>query len=226
VTPTLACALTVVAAYLIGAIPFGLLVGKAWRGIDIRQHGSGNLGASNALRVLGKKIGVTVLLLDALKGAGPVLGFPTLLSAAGFEVPSWGPAALALAAILGHVFPIYLGLRGGKGVATSAGAFGALHPAAFGVALATFALVVGGLRIVSLGSVLAAVALPAAAILLDGPSLAFGAEGARTMALLLVGLLVILRHRANLRRLLAGTEPRLGQRAAPEPPPPETAPDS
>ncbi|MAZ92323.1 MAG: acyl-phosphate glycerol 3-phosphate acyltransferase [Maricaulis sp.] len=225
-SPDLACVLAVLVAYLLGAIPFGLVVGKAWKGIDIRQHGSGNLGATNALRVLGKPVGVTVLLLDALKGAGPVLAFPALLARLELPPPGWLPAALALAAILGHVFPVYLRFKGGKGVATSAGAFGALHPPAFGVALLTFAVIVAGLRIVSLGSVLAAVALPTAAILLDGPDLAFGLERARTAALVLVGLLVVVRHRANLARLWAGTEPRLGHRAGPAASSEQTAPDS
>lgn len=214
-TPGVLWSVAALAAYLLGAVPFGLVIGKAWKGVDIRQHGSGNLGATNALRVLGKKVGALVLVLDALKGLAPVLGAPPLLAAAGAPAPGWLPVVLGLTAVLGHVFPVYLGFRGGKGVATSAGAFLALHPSAFGVALAVFLLTLAATRMVSLGSVLAAVALPLAAVALDGRAAALEGEGrARTALFLLAGLLVIVRHRANLGRIRAGTEPRLGARAS------------
>lgn len=208
----LAWGLAALFAYLLGALPFGLLIGKL-RGVDIREHGSGNTGATNALRVLGKKVGVLVLLLDAGKGALPVLGFPAALSALGFAAPTWLPVVLGGLAVLGHVFPVYLRFQGGKGVATSAGAFLALHPAAFGVAFLTFALTLASTRIVSLSSILASIALPLAAIGLDGTPLAFGAELSRTVLFLLASVLVLVRHHTNVRRLLAGTEPRLGERS-------------
>lgn len=220
-----ALGLAVLAAYLLGAVPFGLLVGRAVRGVDLRAHGSGNLGATNALRVLGKGLGGLVLALDAAKGLLPVLLLPLALGALGRPAPGWLPVALAAAAVLGHVFPVYLRFRGGKGVATSAGAFCALHPLAFAVALATWLLTVLATRIVSLGSILAALALPAAALAFDGPAAAFGPDLLpRTVVLLLAAALVVVRHRANLRRLLAGAEPRLGQKATPplDPAPVET----
>jgi acyl phosphate:glycerol-3-phosphate acyltransferase len=200
--------LLVLAGYLLGAIPFALVAGKLLKGIDLREHGSGNLGATNALRILGKPAGITVLLLDAAKGGVPVALAPHLLPSA----PAWLPVALAGAAILGHVFPIYLRFKGGKGVATSAGAFLALHPAAFGCAVTVFALTLAVSRIVSLSSLLAAVALPCAAVALDGWELASSGQSPRTGLLAGIAALVWWRHRANLGRLWAGTEPRIGRR--------------
>lgn len=200
-------ALVILGAYLLGAIPFALLAGKLLLGIDLREHGSGNLGATNALRVLGKRAGACVLLLDALKGGLPVALAPRLLVGA----PAWLPVALAGAAILGHVFPVYLRFRGGKGVATSAGAFLALHPAAFGAAALVFALSLAGSRIVSLSSLLAALALPSAALLLDGWLLATGLEAPRTALFVAIACLVWFKHRANVGRLLRGEEPRIGK---------------
>lgn len=215
-TPEVAWILAAVVAYLLGAVPFGLLIGRALKGIDLREHGSGNLGATNALRVLGKPLGALVLLLDAGKGCVPVLLFPWLLTALGWAPPAWLATLLAGLAVLGHVFPVYLGFKGGKGVATSAGAFAALHPLAFAAALGTFAVTVAAFRYVSLGSVLAAVALPVAAVAVDGPSHALGPELTRTVLFGLVGVLVIVRHRTNMGRLLSGTESRLGAKP-PEP---------
>lgn len=217
-------ALIVLAGYLLGAIPFALLAGKLLKGIDLREHGSGNLGATNALRILGKPAGITVLLLDAAKGGVPVALAPHLLPSA----PPWLPVALAGAAILGHVFPVYLRFRGGKGVATSAGAFLALYPAAFGGAVGVFVLTLALSRIVSLSSLLAALALPVAAIGFDGWELASGAQAPRTSLLVAIAALVWWRHRANIGRLWAGTEPRIGRLQASsedevEPAPPETS---
>ena len=200
--------LIVLAGYLLGAIPFALLAGKLLQGIDLREHGSGNLGATNALRILGKPAGITVLLLDAAKGGVPVALAPHLFPSA----PAWLPVALAGAAILGHVFPVYLRFKGGKGVATSAGAFLALYPAAFGCAVGVFFLTLALSRIVSLSSLLAALALPAAAIALDGWTAASGAQAPRTGLLVAIAALVWWRHRANLARLWARTEPRLGHK--------------
>jgi acyl phosphate:glycerol-3-phosphate acyltransferase len=201
-------------AYLLGAIPFGLWVGKAVKGIDLREHGSGNLGATNALRILGKPLGGLVLLLDAGKGLLPVLAFPWLLNRLELAPPTWLPAAVAAAAVLGHVFPIYLRFKGGKGVATSAGAFGALNPPAFGVALVVFASITAATRFVSLGSIVAALALPTATIALAD----FAPERSQTILFLVFGLLIIVRHRTNLSRLLKGRENRLGAKAGSAPP--------
>jgi glycerol-3-phosphate acyltransferase PlsY len=222
VTPTLAALLCLLATYLLGAVPFALLAGKL-RGIDLREHGSGNVGATNALRVLGKGPGLTVLLLDLSKGALPVLLLPQLLVALELPPPGWLPPALAGTAILGHVFPIYLRFKGGKGVATSAGAFLALHPPALGCAALVFFLTLATTRIVSLSSLLAAAALPSAALLIDGWEVASGVHAGRSGMLLAVALLVWIRHRANVGRILRREEPRLGQKRPPAATPTEPA---
>lgn len=200
----------VVAAYLIGGIPFGLLIGKWAKGLDVREHGSKNIGATNVGRVCGWGWGLLVLGLDGMKGFGPVFWLTPALVARWGEAGSAGLAAPAagLAAIVGHLAPPYLGFKGGKGVATSAGVFLALAPLTVAVAAAVFAGVVAIFRMVSLGSVLAALALPVA-YLLRPPA------GARppdaVLALCVVAaVLVVVRHRENLRRIAAGTEPRLG----------------
>ncbi len=198
-------------AYLVGGIPFGLLVGKWAKGVDVREHGSRNIGATNVGRVCGWGWGVLVLALDGMKGFAPVWWLaPAMAGALGADASSAraaGPAA-GLAAILGHLAPPALGFKGGKGVATSAGVFLALAPVTTAIAASVFALVVALFRMVSLGSVLAALALPVAYVLRPP-------EGATLpdAVLALCGVaaaLVVLRHRENLRRIAAGTEPRLG----------------
>ncbi len=196
-------------AYLLGAIPFGLVLGKAFRGVDIREHGSRNLGATNALRVLGPRLGALTVALDFGKGLAPVL-----------LAPAGAPAlAAGIAAIVGHVFPIYLRFRGGKGVATAAGVFAGLAPLPAAAAIATFAATVALTRYVSLGSILAALALPpAVAVLAPGASLADRAP--LLAAALAVSAVVLVRHRGNVSRLRAGTEPRLGAAGSPPSGPP------
>ncbi len=180
--------------YLIGAIPFGpILVRLAGAG-DLRQIGSGNTGATNVLRTGRKGLALAVLLLDALKG-GLVAGLVFL-----WFGPDMAKVA-ALAAVVGHCYPVYLGFRGGKGVATAAGVVLALTPAAGLVALTVFALVVWWSRYVSLGSLSAAAATPIAAW-------ALGAHQYEVL-LALVALVIIVRHAANIRRLLAGNENKL-----------------
>ena len=191
------------ASYLIGAIPTSYLVVRLVKGQDLRQLGSGNLGATNLYRVLGWRYAVPVALFDMLKGAVPVL----LL---GPRAGGGALVALALgaAAVIGHVFPVFLGFRGGKGVATGAGVVLGLAPLAFLAALMTWALVVKLSGYVSLGSVLAAAVLPPAVYLLH--------PDRRPLIglFILLALLIIALHRKNLRRLLSGTESRFGQRAA------------
>jgi len=193
-------------AYLLGAIPFGLVVGRAFRGIDIREHGSRNLGATNAGRVLGPGWGVLVFALDFLKGLVPVL-----VAGALFGRGSLVPLAAAAAAVLGHVFPVWLGFRGGKGAAAGLGACFALAPLAAGVALGVFAATLALSRYVSLGSILAALALPPAFWLTE-PERARENGGAVLLTLALLSLLVIVRHRSNIARLVHGTENRFGSR--------------
>ena len=191
-------ALAVLAAYLVGSVPAAYLAGKA-RGVDLRKHGSGNLGATNAWRVLGWKIGLAVYLFDPLKGALPVLLLPRPATN-----PELWAIAYGVATIAGHVRPIFLGGRGGgKGVATAGGVFLALAPAALLVALAAFAVVFLASGYVSLGSLTAAVVLPVTLLVLDG---------ARITPVLVVGVLVAAfvfwTHRANIGRLRRGEENR------------------
>lgn len=206
-----AAVLTALAGFLLGSIPTGWLVARA-RGVDIQKSGSGNIGATNVFRVLGVGPGILVLAVDALKGVLAVRLAPAmaagLTGAAGSPGLDWLPMLGGLASVLGHNYTPWLGFRGGKGIATSAGVLGGLMPAAFGVTVAAFAVVLGSFRIVSLASVLAAVVLPAAV---------FGLEKDRRLLglSLVMSVLAIYKHRANLRRLMAGTEPRIGQKPAP-----------
>jgi len=216
-------ALFALAAYLCGSIPFGLLLGKL-KGVDIREHGSRNIGATNVGRVLGKRLGLFCFALDALKGAAPV-------AAAGLTTGVWGLSAteigagalvgwlsVAIAALAGHMASPWLRFRGGKGVATGFGALLGMWPILTVPALIAFAcwlVVVAASRYVSLASVAAAAALPLATVgwawrdaAPVSESLPAIAPAAIAMALL--GAIVIVKHRANLARLRAGTEPRLG----------------
>jgi glycerol-3-phosphate acyltransferase PlsY len=192
------------AAYLIGGLPFSVWLVR-WRveGADLRQLGSGNPGATNALRVGGRAVGLWVLALDVVKGFAAV----ELGRALGVAPQLLG--AVALAAVVGHVAPIWLGFRGGKGVATAAGGLASLAPLALAVAAAIFILVVVATRIVALGSMAAAVTLPVAQWVWAGVEDPDG----RAMVLWIVSisLLVLARHGANLRRILSGREARLGK---------------
>lgn len=191
-------------AYLLGSVSFGLLLVRRARGVDVRATGSGNPGATNALRAAGPAVGVTVLALDVAKGFLPVAAGRAV------EIPERGLAWIGAAAVVGHVFPLWHRFRGGKGVATAAGALTALAPWPMLAAFVLFLVTVASTRIVSLGSVLAALSAPL-----------FWAVGGRlgwwspppTMALagcVAISLLVLWRHQDNLRRLSRGEEPRLG----------------
>ena len=204
------------ASYLLGAVPFGLLIGFA-RGVDIRTVGSKNIGATNVLRSVGKPWGIATFVLDALKGLVPTLLFPIVGNRLGADfLPSetlW-QASQSLeiaglvggaAAILGHTFPVYLGFKGGKGVATSAGVVLGLAPLAVVVGLSVWAIFFYSFRYVSLASIVAA-----------GAVAGFGwwrYDGRLIpVALTVLSLLVILRHHANIRRLLNGTENRFAKK--------------
>lgn len=193
--------LTIALAYLIGSIPFALLLAKRW-GSDLRRVGSGNLGAANVLRASGVTAGVLVALLDIGKGAASVV-LAERLSKGGFGVP----AAAGFAAIVGHIYPVWLRFRGGKGVATACGVFSVLTPLAAVPALALFLLGVSITKYISVGSVLASLALPAMAYATGSPGPVVGAAVAASA-------LVVFRHRSNLARLRDGTERRIGMRAA------------
>ena len=199
------------AGYLLGSIPSGYLAGRWWRGLDIRQEGSGSTGATNVLRVVGKGPALLVFAVDVLKGTAAVLLAKALLQPLGTDWigDSWVVAA-GLAALAGHSWPIWLGWRGGKAVAT---ALGMLLGLTWPVGLACFGVFLGVLslsRIVSLSSVAAAIALP---LLMLGwfSDQGMGLRWPYLILALLTSVLVIWRHRSNLGRLLAGTEPRLGQ---------------
>lgn len=190
-------ALLVGAAYLIGGLPTSLIAGRLAKGIDLREHGSGNLGATNVFRVLGWKIATPVMLIDVLKGWLPTYLFTTL---DGQPAAEWA-LAYGAAAIVGHVFSPYIRFRGGKGVATSAGVFLALSPGAALTGMLVWAAVVWRTRIVSLGSLAAAVALPVGVYALEGTGFVLWLS-------LALALFVIVAHRANIRRLLRGEELR------------------
>ena len=202
---------TVVVSYFVGSMPFGYVVARL-RGVDIFTVGSGNIGATNVGRVLGRKYGTLVFLLDFAKGALPVL-LAERLSVFGVETPAqWLGVAAGMAAFLGHLFPIYLGFRGGKGVATGAGIVAVLVPGAALAAAAAWLAVVMSSRYVSVASVVAAVVLAGFHILLTGQPWS-GPQLVVTLFVTVAALLVVVRHRTNLRRLWSGGESRLKESA-------------
>jgi glycerol-3-phosphate acyltransferase PlsY len=192
----------VAVGYLLGSIPFAFLLSRRWFGLDIRKAGSGNVGAANVLRTTGIGAAVAVMLLDVAKGAGSVLVADRLSAGA------TAPAAAGLAAIVGHIYPVWLRFRGGKGVATACGVFSVLTPAALGPAVALFVGAVWLTRYVSLGSVLATVAIGPVAYAMHAPAAVVGCAVASAIV-------IVFRHRSNLARLVAGTERRIGQRVQP-----------
>ena len=189
-------------AFLLGAVPFGFLAGKM-KGIDLRKVGSGNIGATNTLRVLGVPAGVTVLLLDVLKGYLPVLLAHRL------RLDPWWVTGTGLAAILGHTFSPFLGFKGGKGVATSLGVLIGFSYAVAAASALVFLAAVAATRYVSLGSILGALTQAVCFWALPYPAphpLPFRLFG------LVVGLFVVVKHKDNIKRLLAGTESRFGEK--------------
>ena len=214
-------------SYALGAVPWGLVAARA-RGVDLRQHGSGNAGATNALRVLGKGPGLLVFLLDFGKGLAAVLLISQLADVEAIRqagvlgsrselVVAWVETLAGTAAMLGHVFTVWGRVffgswKGGKGVATGAGMLTGLAPLPVGLALVVFVAVLAATRYVSLGSVLAALSLPVSLVVLH---VGFGVENPPPVWIfaVLVPAFIVWTHRANVRRLLAGTEPRIGQKA-------------
>ncbi len=208
-------AAVIVLAYLIGSMPFGYLIVRATQGADVRETGSGGTGATNVSRRAGKTAGVITLLLDALKGAAAILMAKAILGVAAFKIGTvsgeggayWWVSAAAVAVILGHMFPVWLRFRGGKGVATGIGVFLLLAPTAIALAGVLFILIVWLTRYVSLGSIVASAALPLFVLLLNyrSPSSEFGPLISAATA---AAALIVFAHRANIVRLIAGTESR------------------
>jgi glycerol-3-phosphate acyltransferase PlsY len=195
-------ALALVAAYLLGSLSFATILVKVFRGVDVRTEGSGTAGATNVLRTSGKPLAFATMILDIAKGVAAVL----LMQAVTYD-PRWLGAAV-VAAAFGHVFPVFFGFRGGKGVATAIGGFAILCPGAILAAVAAFILVVATTRFVSLGSLTAACLLPVFMRLL------FHAPEAEVVAAAITTFLLLFSHRANIRRLLNGTERRFGRKKA------------
>ena len=196
-------------SYLLGSIPFGYILVKLFLKQDIRATGSGNIGATNVARSGAKGLAIATLLLDALKGFIPV----GIVLGNIFDSRDWTlPALTAFCAIVGHMFPVWLRFKGGKGVATGVGAFLALAPAAIGISLILFGVVVAVSRYVSLGSILAAAAFPFLAYFVNDIS------GAALLLIVLSSALIILKHHENIRRLIAGTENKFGAKKSVPPP--------
>ena len=222
----LSIALILALSYLLGAVPFSLVVGRAM-GVDLRQHGSGNAGATNALRVLGKGPGLLVFVLDFAKGLAAVVlvsqlrvGGESLVGLLGSRpdlAAAWAATLAGTAAMLGHVFTVWGRLffgswKGGKGVATGAGMLAGLAPLPVALAAVVFAAVLAATRYVSLGSILAALSLPVSLVVLHA---AFGVASPPPVWIfaLVVPAFIVWTHRANVRRLLDGTESRVGSKA-------------
>lgn len=196
----------IVAAYLVGAIPFGLLVARFFGVRDIRQSGSGNIGATNVQRTLGMKAAIWVYLLDIGKGAGVVAATTGVTQTA---VPNdLFLVLVGLAAIVGHVFPVYLGFRGGKGVATASGALLVLLPRETLIAVSVFLLMVLLTRYVSLASITAALSFPAT-LTVEQVLLQHHVSSVYWLPTVVISVLVPVTHRRNIQRLLAGTENRV-----------------
>jgi glycerol-3-phosphate acyltransferase PlsY len=183
------------AAYLIGSIPFGLVVGKLFYHVDVRRHGSGNVGTTNVFRVLGKKAGTAVLILDMLKGYVPAL-------AASLIFNPWFTIFIAAAPVVGHMYSVFLRGRGGKGIATGAAVVLALEPRAFGIIIVVWIVLVLSTRYVSLAS-LAATFLVPVIVIAAGDPLPY------EIAAVLVTVVIFYAHRGNIQRLLSGTEHRV-----------------
>lgn len=185
-----------IASYLIGAIPFGLIIGRL-AGIDVRLSGSGNIGATNVTRLLGKKLGLLTLVLDCLKGFLPIFLASRLLPAGPYR--EMVLLLCGIMAVLGHMFPLYLGFKGGKGVATGLGVFLFLSPAAIIISLAVFVATVALSGFVSAGSLLASALFPIWLWLLGQPAASIGTAA-------IIALLIWVKHRENISRLIVGQE--------------------
>ena len=206
----------IVLAYVVGSIPFSFLIARAFSGKDVRREGSGNVGATNVARTAGRMAGVLALLFDLVKGYGAVMlgrwmvgqgGWPFAAGVQPWESREMWIALAGLIAVLGHMFPVWLGFHGGKGVATAAGVVLALDPRVFAASVLVFAIVILLSRMVSLGSIVTAAAIP-----LLFRFVAHDAPYWRIVISIGISLAVILKHHSNIARLARGTERRLGRK--------------
>jgi acyl phosphate:glycerol-3-phosphate acyltransferase len=205
-----AIAVSGLAGYAIGSVQFGIIVGRITRGVDIRDYGSGATGATNVIRTSGAKAGVLVIILDIAKGITPVYLGIVLGHAAGIDHDqrAWAAAAGGFAAVCGHVWPVWAGFRGGKAVASGFGAALAMNPLAAVALIPVAAIVVAGTRIMSLMSITMAPAMAVLFVVLAATGISPWAYAAYAAA---SASIIVFRHRANISRLLAGTEPRIGR---------------
>lgn len=202
--------LCIAGSYLVGAIPFSYMAGKLLKGIDLREHGSGNLGASNTFRIIGVAPGVVVLLLDFAKGFVPVYIAGQLAASYGLPV-HWVTLACAFVAVLGHMFSIYLKFTGGKGIATAGGAFLAIQPYALLGSFIVWVLLFSTRRIMSLATLSAAATLPLF-VYVSGRLDLWPIHWSYTAVSAVLVIVIFYRHRSNIRRLMAGTEPALARK--------------
>ena len=213
-----------VIAVLIGGIPFGYLIGQLILKDDIRKHGSGNIGATNVARILGWKWGFVVLFLDAFKGLIPTLATKLYLQKHGsVELMQLGEILAGICCILGHMYPVWLKLRGGKGVATALGVILVIAPQASGIALATFLIVFAATRIVGLASIISVTSFAVAQMVFMGDDVLLFAQLPMTLFSTLVPALIIWKHRSNIARMLHGDEQKLQARSGSEHEKPEPA---
>lgn len=197
-------AIALIACYILGAIPFGLIIGKIIKGVDIRQYGSGNIGASNVLRTLGTGPALLVFVLDTAKGLVAVLICYAL------ALNEYWTVAGALLSVFGHTFSVFLKFRGGKGVATSLGVIIGLCPLIAAVAFGLWVLIVGFTRYISLASILAAISVPIQMVLWKSMDV----HPAYQILAGVAAFAIVLRHRSNIARLLSGREPKIGQKVS------------
>ena len=204
--PVARYSIPILLSYLVGAIPFGYIIGRLWKGIDIREHGSGNIGFTNVLRAVGTVPGAIALILDIGKGVATVVGIARL----GEANLAILPVLCGIAAIIGHNWTIYLEFKGGKGIATTIGVFIALEPIATLISLAVWVITVAITRYVSLGSILLVICLPIAIFAIKLASKQY--ITAVLVAAIFAMVFAVYKHRSNIGRLLNGTERKMGQK--------------
>jgi len=201
------------ASYLFGAIPWGFLIGKA-KGLDIREHGSKNIGATNVTRVIGKKWGITCFIIDFLKGLIPVLIVEIIFRQYGLRLTGYFSTAIILASIgvvFGHMFPVYLGFKGGKGVSTGSGAVIAISPYAAIIGIIFWVIIFKLSKYVSLASIIAAAAVAVFTVLFSYYGI-FHVSTTLQIFIIIVVIAVIVKHKSNIKRLLSGTENKFSKK--------------